>query len=436
MSSRQPFPNLSSSSHLPYGGSTIPNDTGLQLNIDLKPSFDTEISSHHLPPIPNHKQAPSTSELSLPFIDDGIEHEPNPENNHIQPLVGRRSGSSFFQSLIPPSIACRLYLGVVLLETFIDLVIEGMILVRVQNITRNSGTTSSQQDGTVLIGSQLPVLLAIFCLAHVFQFAFALDAVHNQNVLQFIFLAIFNALFLAYSVMQIFEIQNTETSAQSEGIPVTTLTGAIPIVISIAQIAYMALGWRIYKEFGWNVYKQIGADRRIKRLYTQYQIFECLVRFDAFFWLGFSVQLVSLVLEKGDFEFYLTIAALPLSMLLLLEGHLAARYENRTMMFFFVVGLVTALVYFSYKLFRIWTRRHTPTFRNVWKSLSTFSCISIGLLIFTAIWTTLVFRNFGLGLKENMNKNDSKNKRTDNMEMGSGKRRYPAGANRNRMSIE
>ena len=313
MSSRQPFPNISSSSHLPYGGSTIPNDTSLQLNIDLKPSFDTEISSHHLPPIPNHKRAPSTSELSLPFIDDGIEHEPNTDNNHIQPLVGRRCGSSFFLSLIPPSITCRLYLGVVLLETFIDLVIEGMILVRVQNITRNSEATS---DGTVLIRSQLPVLLAIFCLAHVFQFAFALDAVHNQNVLQFIFLAIFNALFLvgvcvsltvdclssrivqAYSVMQIFEIQNTETSAQSEGISISTLTGAIPIVISIAQIAYMALGWRIYKEFGWNVYKQIGADRRIKKLYTQYQIFECLVRFDAFFWLGFSVQ-VSIAMNRS-----------------------------------------------------------------------------------------------------------------------------------------
>jgi len=238
--------------------------------------------------------------------------------------------------------------------------------------------------------------------------------------------------------MQIFEIQNTASSVKDQGISINTLTSAIPIVILIAQVAYMALGWRIYKEFGWNVYKQIGADRRIKKLYARYQIFESLVRFDAFFWLGFSVQLVSLVLEKGDFEFYLTIAALPLSMLLLLEGHLAVRHESRPMMFFFAFGLVAALVYFSYKLFRIWTRRHTPTFKNIWKSLSLFCCLSIALLIITAIWTTLVFHSFGQGLKENLNKNDSRNKRNDDMEMGSGsgKRRYPAGANRNRMSIE
>jgi len=440
MSTGQQFLNGPSSTHLPYNGSMILDGSNLNRNIDLKLSFDTENdmppNPHPLPTVATLKPAHSVSQISLPCTDDGIEHGIHPDNNHSQPLVDRRSGSSFLQSLIPSSLTCRLYLSVVLLETFIDLVIEGMLLVRVHSVTRNE--QKSQDAGEVLISSQLPVLLAIFCLAHVFQFAFALDAVHQQNVLQFIFLAIFNALLFAYSVMQIFEIQNTASSVKDQGISINTLTSAIPIVILIAQVAYMALGWRIYKEFGWNVYKQIGADRRIKKLYARYQIFESLVRFDAFFWLGFSVQLVSLVLEKGDFEFYLTIAALPLSMLLLLEGHLAVRHESRPMMFFFAFGLVAALVYFSYKLFRIWTRRHTPTFKNIWKSLSLFCCLSIALLIITAIWTILVFHSFGQGLKENLNKNDSRNKRNNDMEMGSGsgKRRYPAGANRNRMSIE
>ncbi len=198
--SGQPVSNSSSSSHLPYNGSTIPKGTDTHRSLDLKLSFDTQSdfpSSYpdalHSSPLPNLKPAHSVSEIYLSYTDDGIEHEINPDKNHIQPLVDRRSGSSFFHSLIPPSIACRLYLSVVLLETFIDLVIEGMILARVNSITRN--TETSPTDGTVLIGSQLPVLLAIFCLAHVFQFAFALDAVHHQNVLQFIFLAIFNALF-------------------------------------------------------------------------------------------------------------------------------------------------------------------------------------------------------------------------------------------------
>lgn len=57
-----------------------------------------------------------------------------------------------------------------------------------------------------------------------------------------------------------------------------------------AEIAYIALGYKIYSEFGWQVFKLLGADRQIKRIYMQYQILQCLMRFDIFFWLGFSVQ--------------------------------------------------------------------------------------------------------------------------------------------------
>jgi len=56
------------------------------------------------------------------------------------------------------------------------------------------------------------------------------------------------------------------------------------------------------------------------------------------------------VLSKADFEFGLTIAALPLSMLLLFEGHLAAKHENKWMMGSFLVGLVAGFAYFGYKV--------------------------------------------------------------------------------------
>jgi hypothetical protein len=164
----------------------------------------------------------------------------------------------------------------------------------------------------VLVKNQIPVYLGIFFMAHIFQFVLALDAVYHRNTLQFGFLTIFNALFFvssfstsrtlksrlraaivhhqAYSVIQIFEVRTLVTSASSGFIPISALTIAIPVVIALAQVAYIALAWRIYREFGWSVYKLIGADRRVKRMYAQYQIFECLVRFDIIFWLGFSVQ--------------------------------------------------------------------------------------------------------------------------------------------------
>ena len=98
------------------------------------------------------------------------------------------------------------------------------------------------------------------------------------------------------------------------------------------------------------MFKFLGADRRIKTMYTHYQIFLCLVKFSLFFWIGFSVQFIWLVLNNHDAEYYLTCAALPLSVLVLVEGHLAARHENKWMMVTFMAGCVAALVYFVYKV--------------------------------------------------------------------------------------
>lgn len=159
-------------------------------------------------------------------------------------------------------------------------------------------------------------------------------------------------LFLVYAIIQIGEVRGLlpENATGFSRIPVDALTTTIPIVISVAELAYIALGWKIYTEFGWKVYKFLGADRRIKSMYAYFQIFLCLIKFDLFFWVGFSVQFIWLVLNKHDAEYYLTCAAFPLSILVLVVGHLAARHENKLMMLTFMTGCMGALVYFMYKV--------------------------------------------------------------------------------------
>jgi hypothetical protein len=132
--------------------------------------------------------------------------------------------------------------------------------------------------------------------------------------------SVFNALFLLYAIIQIREIKEAIISNDSSAIPINVLTTTIPIVIAVAELAYIGLGWKIYNEFGWKVYKFLGADRRIKRMYANYQIYECLVKFDVFFWAGFSVQFIWLVLNQTEWEFYVTCAVMPLSLVLLVEG--------------------------------------------------------------------------------------------------------------------
>lgn len=194
-----------------------------------------------------------------------------------------------------------------------------------------------------------------------------------------------------YSIIQIREVKEAlQDAANTKGvtaIPVDVLTIMLPVVISVAEVAYIALGWKIYHEFGWKVYKFLGADRRIKRMYANYQIYECLVKFDVFFWAGFSVQFIWLVLQSGDWEYYVTCAALPLSLVLLVEGHLAARHENKWMMVTFMSGCVGAMIYFVYKvrpwhvfltglnllqLVKVLIYKNDPTFRFIWKTLTSF----------------------------------------------------------------
>ncbi|KAG1829006.1 hypothetical protein EV424DRAFT_1590243 [Suillus variegatus] len=276
-------------------------------------------------------------------VEDDAELDPS---NHGYPPTPKQEKPidtrSCWAKILPDSWACRLFVLTVVVETAVDLAIENDLFVRLQD---DSG--------------KLSVYLSMFALAHIFQLVMAVDAV------------IFNLLFLLYVVIEIGEIKNsTTTSAGFVHVPVTVLTDIIPAVISTAEIAYIGLGWKIYNEFGWKVYKFLGADRRIKKMYATYQIFECLVKFDVFFWVGFSVQFIWLVLQKNDWKYYVTWAALPLS-ILLIEGHLAVRHENKWMMGTFIFGSIGALVYFSYKLFRVLQYR-TTQYASYWKPLTTF----------------------------------------------------------------
>jgi len=236
----------------------------------------------------------------------------------------------------------------------------------------------------------------------------ALDAVYARNTLQFFALTVFNALFLVYAIIQSFEVRHSLTDVSSQGgfshLPVNVLTTVLPIVVSIAELAYIALAWTIYNEFGWKVYKFLGADRQIKKMFAIYQIFQCLVKFDVFFWVGFCVQFTWLVLDSHSWEFYITCAALPLSVVLLVEGHLAARYENKWMMISFLSGCVGAMIYFCYKFIKVIVKKNTPAFAHVWESLSTFAVIAIILLIITFIYAWMVMRNFGRGLKDQISR--------------------------------
>ncbi|CUA68197.1 UPF0658 Golgi apparatus membrane protein [Rhizoctonia solani] len=355
---------------------------------------------------------------------DAVNHPPDMDSDPGPPprvtLLGRLG------RLIPNSFYCRLYLLAVTIESAIDVVIEGVIYLKMRDYldsiqSESDSTTREADDLTV---KRLPVYLGIFAFAHVYQFILAMFAVHQRNIMQFVFLGIFNMALLIYSIMQISEInvKSDVVIQESAQQAVRALTTTIPCVISLAQVVYVGLAWKIYQEFGWKVYKLLGADRLVKKMYAHYLFYECLIKFDGFFWVGFSVQYLALVLSPGDVEYYLTLAMTPGCFLVLLVGHLAARHENKWMMISFFLGCMCALIYFIYKLYRIWSQRALPEYVGVFKSHSIFAAISIVFLLITFVSGLLVWSNFGKGLKKQMDKADHAKKQAENMGVSAHKR--------------
>jgi hypothetical protein len=410
---------------------------------DVKADFDDLVDPYGTPYHPNSRhqtftvgkplkqQSPHSHQksLSIHLSSKASKHSEDQDtlyNYPPPPPQEKVEAQSLWQKLVPESIPCRLYVATVLVETAINLAIEGELHSRVREKIKIDQAASHD---TSVATSRMPVYLSVFALAHVFQFVMALDAVYARNTLQFIFLALLNALFLLYAVIQIKEIQLTMASSSfssTSSVPIDVLTTIIPIVIAVAEVAYIALGWKIYHEFGWKVYKFLGADRRIKKMYAVYQIYECLVKFDVFFWVGFSVQFIWLVLQDTQVEYYITCAALPFSVLLLVEGHLAARYEQRWMMATFMLGCVGAMVYFLYKLVQVLLHKTQEPYVQLWESLAVFSIVSIVFLCATFVYSVLVLRNFGTGLKEAL----------ERKAMEGNNHRRAASTHLNRMSIE
>ncbi|ORZ24505.1 hypothetical protein BCR42DRAFT_403086 [Absidia repens] len=299
-----------------------------------------------------------------------------------------------------------IYLGIVaIFEAVIVIALQAAIFAQFQLHQAETQRTTQ--------GTGIPVYLMIFILSQLFQVALAWDAVRAQNTIQVIAFLLFNLCCFIYSIFQ-FSQMHKVVDQPTLGLLITRLLIVNAVVTGVCELVYLYLGARLYQEFGWKIYRAIGADPEIRNMYRWYQILLSLLKLDIFFFLAYSIQYLVLVLQMNDYEFALTIVALPVTCLFLLLIVYAIRHESKYMVILFFVGLAAGCAYFSFKIARMCDPSQQHKFIYVREFLIFFASVDLTLVVLTITNTLICLFNFDKGLKPHLLRDRSKSTETNN----------------------
>ncbi|KAG9235438.1 hypothetical protein BJ875DRAFT_504043 [Amylocarpus encephaloides] len=309
---------------------------------------------------------------------------------------------------IPNTTWTWAFLGTTLVQTLVVLAIEVYIFVKFQ-VSLRDDLPQIPESKTI------PTYLTLFIFGFLYQLVLVWDSLRLKNTIQVIGLCLYNVGMLIYASIQFDQVDDAIRFLKGKTPPyinandtlwsdVKPLLLAVPCIIALFTILMSFVAWKLYDEFAWTIYKHISADLRMKRRFLTFQIYIALLKFDFFFFLGFTVQFLVIVSGKTDSELGLTIAAIPITILILFMAAFWTRRENKFGMIFTIVLYFCGSAYFIYKLARMYQLGHEEPYKPVRKNLTSFASITILLLILTITNAFICMFNFNKGLKQHVMK--------------------------------
>ncbi|CAG9996961.1 unnamed protein product [Clonostachys byssicola] len=276
----------------------------------------------------------------------------------------------------------------------------------------------------------IPTFLPLFIFGFLYENVLVWDALRAKNTIQIMGACFANFALAIYTGIQIDQVytalvlakENNQLQKPIDPDKVFRVTKpylfTICALISTSTIIMVFAAWKLYQEFSWSVLKIIGADYKMKKRFLCYQIYIGLLKFDFFFVIGFMIQLVSVVTSRSDPEFGLTIAAMPITLIILGAAAFCTRREIRWGMVITIILYLGALSYFIFKSARVLSNDSIwqEYYKAVRKPLAAFALITIVLIVITIINAIYCMHNFGKGLKDYFGK---RSKNEPDQEMGS-----------------
>lgn len=315
----------------------------------------------------------------------------------------------------------------IILQAVVAISLESVIFAihanEINHITSMGLTDIESADTTTAFANarSLLVYFIIFIFAQVFTVILVVDAIYQRNTIQLIALGVFELGMTAYSVIQ---HHQSSTLFRNDGsdisIALVSLGNAYRgskwaeitqiCVMIVSTMVFIFLAYKLYLEFGWHIYKKIGADLAMRDRYKMYQIFMMLLKFDFFFFMGFSVQYLALMIvgwwpaaiKEGHKSIIVReliehiVLSCTLSLAMILLAYWGLRREKKIYMYIFVILCSASMGYHIYMIIQIST--NADKFLGSKIFLTFFLGVDMALILVSVPIGIICLQNFNLGL--------------------------------------